>query len=155
MSKEQPQQLPIPITTQINTLDQSSMDIMSIINAQKQLDKMMVLNELMKIYEVSVNIAGQETKILNQELLTEYTSAKITKFMVRNETWRRCVQEVFHMRDIDEEHLVGAMDTQIILKMKSHRRKGSQEIVNALRNEVSGTEVIPSKTRTKKFLGIV
>lgn len=144
-------QLPV----QQQAMPNDGLSIMELIQMQKQLDKMMVLQELMKVFDIEVVLAGDKQTILNQEMITEYSNAKTTQFMVRNETWRKSVQQVFHMKDINDEKLVGYMDAQVILKMKSHRRKGSQEIVNALRNDVAGTEVIPSKQKTKKFLGII
>lgn len=141
------------MSTDANTLAMASQQVMDIIRQNQQLDKMMVLNKLLEIIEIDINIVGEKYKILNQEILTEYTGNNMTKWMVKNETWRKSVQEVLHMKDINEEKLVGFMDAQVILKMKSNKRKGSQEIINALRNEVSGTEVIPSKTRTKRFFG--
>lgn len=141
------------MSTDANTLAMASQQVMDIIRQNQQLDKMMVLSKLMEIIEIDINIVGEKYKILNQEILTEYTGNNMTKWMVKNETWRKSVQEVLHMKDINEEKLVGFMDAQVILKMKSNKRKGSQEIINALRNEVSGTEVIPSKTRTKRFFG--
>ena len=148
-------QLPNPSGIPQQQMPYDGMSIMDLINMQKTLDKMMVLMEFMKIYDIDVNMVGDKQTIMNQEVLTEYTSANVTKFMVKNETWRKSVQQVLHMKDINDEKLVGYMDSQVILKMLAHRRKGALGIINALRNEMAGTEVIPSKQKTKKFLGII
>lgn len=152
MSEQQTKQEP---TAQEQSMMQSYGQIMDIINKGSDLTKMMILKFLIDINDVKVTIAGQEYKILNQEVLTEYSSAKTTKYMVKMATYRKSVQEVFHLKDINEEQIVGYQESQIILKMKSHRRKGSQEVINALRNEVSGTEVIPTNTKKKRFFGMM
>lgn len=121
----------------------------------QQLDKIMATKELIDIKSVDVVIGGEQRKILNQEVITEYTNHNMTKYMVKIASFEDGIKSVFHLKDVNEVPLVPQMHDQIILKMKSHKRKGSQEFVNVLRNEVAGTEVIPSKTRTKKFLGIV
>jgi len=133
----------------------STKNILDIMSQVQQMDKVQALLKLLEISEKEINMVGETYKILNLELITEYTGAKTTKFMVKNETWRKSVQEVFHRKDINDEKLVGFMDTQIILKMISHRRKRAHEIVNALKNEVAGTEVIPQNTKKKKFFGVL
>lgn len=119
------------------------------------LDKAMLVKELMNLFNIDIKIAGQDYAVLNQELLTEYSNAKTTKYVVKMATWRKSVQETYHMSDINHEQIVGYQEAQIILKMKSHRRKGSQEVVNAIRNELAGSEVIPQNTRRKKFFGLM
>lgn len=120
-----------------------------------QMDKVQALLKLLEIVELEINIAGDKQKVLNLELITEYPSVNYTKIMTKNETWRKSVVEVLHLKDINEEKIVGTMDTQFMLKMISHRRKRAQEIVNALKNEVAGTEVTPQNTRKKKFFGMM
>lgn len=142
----------LQISKEVNAQAQD-MNIFDVIKMQQQLDKMMVLYEFMQIKDVKVNMNGAEHTILSQELLSEY-SPKIVKFMVKNETYRKSVQEVFHLKSINDEKLIGWMDNQVVIKMTSHRRKARHEIVNALRNEMSGTEVIPTNTKRRKFLGI-
>lgn len=133
----------------------ASQNIMDIISKQQQIDKVQALLKLLEIYEIEINAVGEKHKVLNLELITEYTGKDITKYMVKNETTRKALQEVYHFNSIDDEKIIGFMDMEIMLKMTSHRRKRAQEIVNALKNEVAGTEVIPSKTRTKKFFGMI
>ena len=91
---------------------------------------------------------------MNLELITEYTGKDMTKFMVKNETYRRTIQKVYHMKDINDEKLVGFMDTQVILKMVSHRRKRAHEIINGLRDALATQEVIPQNTKRKSFFGL-
>lgn len=148
---EQPQK---EMTPQENAMLASYNSVMDILNKGNDLTKMMVLKYMMDINDINITIAGDKYVILNQEVLTEYSSAKTTKYMVKMATWRKSIQQVFHLKDINEEKIVGYQEGQIILKMKSHRRKGSQEVINALRNEVSGTEVIPTNTKKKRFFGM-
>lgn len=133
----------------------ASANIMDILSKQQQMDKVQALLKLLEIYDIPITIAGDKQTVLNLELITEYPNAKYVKEMVKNETWRESVKEVFHLPTLNHEKLVGTMDTHIILKMNAHRRKREQGIINALRNEVAGTEIIPSKTRTKRFFGMV
>jgi len=122
---------------------------------QQQLDRMMVTVKLMEITDVEVKMGGYTEKILNQEVITEHTNANSTKYMVKIASYRDAYRRVFHLKDIDEVPLVGYMHDQIIIKMKSHKRKGEHGIINAIRNEPSGTEVIPTAQRRKKFLGMI
>lgn len=128
-------------------------NIFELIRGQ-QLDKIMATKELIDIKSVDVMIGGESRKILNQEVMTEYTNHNMTKYMVKISSYQDAIKEVFHLKSVNDVPLVPMMHDHIILKMKSHKRKGSQEFVNVLRNEIAGTEVIPSKTKTKKFFGL-
>lgn len=145
-----------PITpTPANDLTVASQSIMDIISKAQQMDKVQALLKLLEIEDKLITICGEPHKILNLELITEYTGKDMTKFMVKNETYRRTIQKVYHMKQLEDEKLVGFMDTQVILKMISHRRKRAQEIINGLKNDVAGTEVIPNNVRRKKFFGVI
>lgn len=141
------------IPTQYTDNPQSLFDLLA--KQQQQLDKMMVLKDLMDIKDMNVHIGGEARTISNQEVLTEYTNSKMSQYMVKISSYSDSVMTVLHLKNINEVPLVPKMHDHIIIKMKSHKRKGSQEVVNALRNEVSGTEVIPQNQRRKKFFGIV
>lgn len=136
-------------------LARSNESILDVVSKITSMDKVQALLKLLELKQIDIEIVGEIYKVLNQELTTDYVSPAYVKFMVKNETWRKSVQEVLHLKNIDNEKLVGFMDTQVILKMVSYKRKRSQEIVNGLRNELSGTEVIPTNTRRKKFLGMI
>jgi len=133
----------------------ASQNIMDIIKNQQQMDKVQALLKLLAIEDLDITIAGEKQKVLNLELITEYPSAKYVKSMVKNETWRASCRTVFHLPHDMHEKLIGTMDTHFILKMNAHKRKRAQEIVNALKNDVAGTEVIPSNTRKKRFFGMI
>ena len=128
-------------------------NIFELIRGQ-QLDKIMATKELIDIKSVDVVIGGEQRKILNQEVMTEYTNHNMTKYMVKIASYQDAIKSVFHLKSVNDVPLVPMMHDHIILKMKSHKRKGSQEFVNVLRNEIAGTEVIPSRTKTKKFFGL-
>ena len=117
------------------------------------MDKVQALLKLIEIEDKNITITGEPHKVLNLELITEYTGKDMTKFMVKNETYRRTLQKIYHYNSLDEEKLIGFMDTQVILKMISHRRKRAQEIINGLRNDVAGAEVIPQNQKRKRFFG--
>lgn len=133
----------------------ASANILDIISKQQNMDKVQALLKLLEIEDKPITIAGEKQTVLNLELITEYPNANYVKAMVKNETWRESARQVFHLPTLNNEKLVGTMDTHVILKMNAHRRKREQGIINALRNEVAGTEVIPNKTRTKRFFGMV
>lgn len=133
----------------------ASANILDIISKQQQMDKVQALLKLLEIEDKPITIAGEKQTVLNLELITEYPNANYVKQMVKNETWRESVRQTFHLPTLNNEKLVGTMDTHVILKMNAHRRKREQGIINALRNEVAGTEVTPNKTRTKRFFGMV
>lgn len=126
----------------------------TILKQQQNADKIQALLKLLEIYDIDITIAGDKSKVLNLELITEYTSPKIVSALVKNETWRRANQEVLHMKDINQEKIVGTMDTQYILKMNSNKRKREQSFVNALRNDKADAEVIPTNTRRRRFFGL-
>lgn len=142
------------IPNQDNTI-QNTQTILDLIAKQQQMDKVQALLKLLAIEQLDIEIAGEPYKVLNLELITEYTGKDTTKFMVKNETWRKTAQEVLHYKDINDEKLVGFMNSQIQLKMISHRRKRTTEIINGLKNEIATSEVIPNKTRTKRFFGMI
>jgi len=132
----------------------ASQSIMDIISKQQQMDKVQALLKLLEIAELDISITGDKYKVLNLELITEYTGKDTTKFMVKNETYRRTIQKVYHYKNLDDEKLIGFMDVQVMLKMISHRRKRAQEIINGLKNDIANTEVIPQNVKKKRFFGL-
>lgn len=149
MSENNPLGLPTP------NLEQSNKSILDIINQMNNIDKVKALSLLLEIKDIDITIVGEPQKVLNLELITEYTGKDMTKYMVKNETTRQLIRKVLHYGDINDEKVIGYMDTQIILKMISHRRKRATEFINGLKNDVAGAEVIPQNTRKKRFFGMV
>jgi hypothetical protein len=148
------EQPPIDQNT-VNTLAAASQNVMDIISKQQQMDKVQALLKLLNIEDLPITVVGEKQSVLSLELMTEYPNANYVKMMVKNETWRASCREVFHLPSIDKERIVGIQDIQIMLKMVSFKRKRPTEVINGLRNEVSGTEVIPSNTRKKRFFGMI
>lgn len=138
-----------------NDLAVASQSIMDIIQKQQQMDKVQALLKLLEISQIDTEIVGEKYKLLNLELITEYTGKDVTKFMVKNETTRRFLKAVYHYKDINDEKIIGTMDSQIMLKMTSHRRKRAQEVINGLKNDVANTEIIPTNQKKKKFFGMI
>jgi hypothetical protein len=147
-------QPPIPPTDQ-QAMIAASNNIMDIMKAQKEMDKVQALLKLLEIYEIDINIGGRQQKVLNLELITDYPSAKYVKSLVKNETWRESCRVVFHMPNDMHERLIGTMDTQFILKMNAFKRKREQAIVNGLKNEIAGTEQQVAPSRKKRFFGMI
>jgi hypothetical protein len=137
-----------------NDLAQSSQSILDIISKAQQMDKVQALLKLIEIEDKSITICGEPHKVLNLELITEYIGQPMTKFMVKNETYRRTIQKVYHYNNVDDEKLIGWMDAQIMLKMTSHKRKRAHEIINGLKNDNAGAEVIPQNQKRKRFFGL-
>lgn len=137
-----------------NDLATASQSILDVISKAQQMDKVQALLKLLEIEDKNITITGENHKVLNLELITEYTGKDMTKFMVKDETYRRTLQKVYHYKSLDEEKLIGFMDTQVILKMISHRRKRAQEIINGLKNDIAGAEVIPQNQKRKRFFGL-
>jgi len=143
------------MATDADKLNQASANIMDIISKQQQMDKVQALMELLKIYDIDITVAGDKQKVLNIELTTEHPNINFVKTLIKNETWRKTVQQVFMLDDVNREKIVGTMDTQTQLKMVALKRKGAQLFVNGLRNDVAGTEVIPNNTKRKRFFGMI
>lgn len=138
-----------------NDMAIASQTIMDILGKNQQMDKVQALLKLLEVHDIKISVAGQEVKILNQLLTTEMPNVNYTKTLTKNESWRFHVQEVFHLPHIDDEKIVGSMDTHFVLNMIPLRRKRAQEIVNGLKNDVAGAEVIPSNVKRKRFFGLM
>lgn len=154
-----PTSAPVPIDPNLEAqkaqLANANAAIIEMISKQSNLDKMMVLMEFLKSYDIEVNVAGELKKVNSQEFLTELPNVNYTKLLTKNETWRRTVKEHFHLTHIDEEKIVGAMDKEFMFKMIPHKRKREQAIINGLKNDIAGTEIIPQNTRKKRFFGMI
>ena len=143
--------LPLPEVAQ-----QPQQSLFDLINSQTQIDRVRALVKLLEIQQQKIKIVGEDYDILNIEMMTEYSNPKSVQFMVRNETWRKSVQEVIHAKTIDEaDTLVGFMDTQIMLKMISYKRKRATEYINGLKGQEATAELIPTNTRKKRFFGMM
>ena len=147
---KQDNQLPIP-ATQIQ--EPSFMDI---INSQSSIDRVKALVKLLELNQIDLDIVGEKHHIINQELLTEYSNPKTVQWMVKNETWRKSVQEVTHAKSIDDaDRLVGFMDAQVILKMISFKRKREVGYINGLKGNDANQELVPQNTKRKRFFGMM
>ena len=138
-----------------DNLAQSSQSILDIISKAQQMDKVQALLKLIEIEDKKITICGEEHKVLNLELITEYIGKPMTQYIVKNETYRRTLQKVYHYNNINDEKLIGYMDAQIMLKMTSHKRQRAKEVINGLKNDTAGTEIIPQNTRKKRFFGMM
>lgn len=143
-----------PKQESVDQLALANQTIIDMISKQANLDKMMVLMELLKIYDIDMNIAGNIKHVNVQELLTELPNTKYTKEVTKNETWRRTVKEHFKLLSIDHEHIVGTMDKEFMLRMIAHKRQREKAVINGLKNELIG-ENQQQPTRKKRFFGMV
>ena len=88
------------------------------------------------------------------EFITEYPSTQYTKAMTRLMTWRESATEVFNLSEEDADVIVNEMCTQFMLKMTSHKRRRSHELVNGASRQDTGVQVLNENKGLKKFLGI-
>lgn len=142
-------------TNQQADLQNTAQSIMDIIKNQQTLDKVLAMQKILDIYDVSITIAGEKQTINNQLILSELPNVSYTKTLAKNETWRHHIRQVCHMKSVDREKLVGAMDAIFMLYMVPHRRKRVTEYINGLKNDMATTELIPSKQKTKRFFGMM
>ena len=151
MSEKERQQIPI-----VPTMDmQSMMD--AIRNATKDKSKIDVVYELLK--------EG------NLDFITEWPNANYTKWGVKVMTWRESVTQVCNLDDgirfnpqtkqmdyhpeLDEsETLVKVMERQAKLKMTSHKRRRSQEIVSSVKDDPNSPIYGMENKMKRSFLGL-
>lgn len=96
-------------------------------------------------------------KLVNEkylEFVTEYPSTQYTKAMTRLNTWRTSTKEVFNLEDDDADTIIKDMCIQFMLKMTSHKRRRSHELVNGASRQDTGQNVLNENKGLKKFLGI-
>lgn len=90
----------------------------------------------------------------NLELITEYPTVKYTKEMTKLNTWRTSIEQVFNLDEDDRDTIILEMCRQFMLKMVSHKRRRSVEIVNALKNDDANTNIFNENSGRKRFLGM-
>ncbi len=91
----------------------------------------------------------------NLEFITEYPNFTYTKAMTKFATWRTSVQEVFNLDDANADVIVKSMTSEFMKKNVSHKRRRAHEIVNALRSEDAGGNVLDHENKgLRRFLGI-
>lgn len=88
------------------------------------------------------------------EFVTEYPSTQYTKAMTRLNTWRTSIMEVYNLEPEDADIIVRDMCTQFMLKMTSHKRRRSHELVNGASRQDTQQNVLNENKGLKKFLGI-
>lgn len=96
-------------------------------------------------------------KLVNEkylEFVTEYPSTQYTKAMTRLNTWRTSTTEVFNLEDSDADTIIRDMCLQFMLKMTSHKRRRSHELVNGASRQDTGQNILNENKGLKKFLGI-
>lgn len=97
-------------------------------------------------------------KLVNEkhlEFVTEYPSTQYTKAMTRLNTWRLSIEEVYNLSEEDADTIVNEMCRQFMLKMTSHKRRRSHELVNGASRQDTGVNLLANENKgLKKFLGI-
>ena len=91
------------------------------------------------------------------EYITEYPSVTYTKEMVKLMTYVTSFTQVYNLdlEDTDDVEIIKVMCHQFMLKMTSHKRRRSHEIVNGASRQESNTQVNLSEHKGfKRFLGI-
>lgn len=98
-------------------------------------------------------------KLVNEQILefiTEYPSTDYTKLMTKLMTYVDSYAQVYNLDPEDKEdcRVIITMCRQFMLKMTSHKRRRSHELVNgASRQEVS-YGLLNENKGLKKFLGV-
>lgn len=123
------------------TVDMSS--LMDVISKHEDKTKVTVLRDIFK-----------DVDDRTLEFITEYPTVKYTKELTKLNTWRESVKQVFELSTEQEDIIVKEMCNQFMLKMTSHRGNRVKAIINALRNEDSGTRVYDDNRGMRKFLGV-
>jgi hypothetical protein len=96
-------------------------------------------------------------KLVNEkylEFITEYPSTQYTKAMTKLNTWRTSIMEVYNLGEEDADIIVRDMCIQFMLKMTSHKRRRSHELVNGASRQDTGQQILNENKGLKKFLGI-
>lgn len=98
-------------------------------------------------------------KLLDTDLLeyiTEYPSTAYTKEMTKLMTYVSAYIQTYNL-DIDDTEdvmLIEVMCHQFMLKMTSHKRRRSHEIVNGASRNDSSVSVLSENKGIKRFLGL-
>lgn len=98
-------------------------------------------------------------KLVNQEYLefiTEYPSTQYTKEMTKLMTFVTSYAQVYNLDldDVEDTAIIMEMCKQFMLKMTSHKRRRSHELVNGASRQDTGTTVLNENKGVKKFLGL-
>lgn len=98
-------------------------------------------------------------KLLDKDLLefiTEYPSTVYTKEMTKLMTYVASYIQVYNLdiEDTEDCEIIIAMCRQFMLKMTSHKRRRSHEIVNGAARNDSSVAVLNENRGVKKFLGL-
>jgi hypothetical protein len=138
------------------------------INNEQQQSK----DDMMRDYEKFIKLAEDKTvitlleKLVNSddnllEFITEYPSVVYTKEMVKLMTYVKQYMQTYNIIadkngqfDKQDVEVIEEMCRQFMLKMTSHKRRRSTEIVNGASRQEAGTQVITEHKGLKKFLGI-
>jgi hypothetical protein len=98
-------------------------------------------------------------KLLDRDLLefiTEYPSTAYTKEMTKLNTFIAAYIQTYNL-DIDDTEDVRQIEVmchEFMLKMTSHKRRRSHEIVNGASRNDSSTSVLGENKGIKRFLGL-
>lgn len=98
-------------------------------------------------------------KLLDTDLLefiTEYPSTAYTKEMTKLMTYITSYIQVYNLDidDTDDCKVIEVMCHEFMLKMTSHKRRRSHEIVNGASRNDSSVSVLSENKGIKRFLGL-
>lgn len=99
-------------------------------------------------------LVSKDREIL--EFITEYPSTKYTKEMTKLMTYITSYMQVYNL-DIDDDDdmiIISEMCRQFMLKMTSHKRRRSHEMVNGASRQDVGQVVLNENKGIKRLLGI-
>lgn len=98
-------------------------------------------------------------KLLDRDLLefiTEYPSTQYTKEMTKLNTYIESYIQVYNLdlEDVEDCRIIEVMCRQFMLKMTSHKRRRSHEIVNGAQRNDANNSVLGENKGVKRFLGL-
>lgn len=90
------------------------------------------------------------------EFITEYPSTQYTKEMTKLKTYVISYCQVYNLdlEDQEDVQIINTMCREFMLKMTSHKRRRSHELVNGASRQDVGVNVLNENKGIKKFLGI-
>lgn len=146
----------LPFDTKINEAERPTTELQLVTNTANTDQRVSEFKKYLELAEEKTVITLLE-KLVNDkylEFITEYPSTQYTKAMTRLNTWRTSIEEVYNLDKEDSDIIVKEMCVQFMLKMTSHKRRRSHELVNGASRQDTGQQILNENKGLKKFLGI-
>ena len=138
--------------------NQPQMQTQQVISADKVDARVQEFRKYIELAEEKTAITLLE-KLVDErflEFITEYPSTQYTKEMTKLMTYTVSYAQTYNL-DIEDENdmqIIEEMCHQFMLKMTSHKRRRSHELVNGASRQDSGVQVLQENKGLKRFLGV-